>query len=109
MYNTKNILWEIFFWYFIAYNLVKYQNKTNIYEFAVILLLFSHSLIVIERYIYNTEIKWPLCTEIVALCIASIFIYEGYINKTYLLQLIGIIMICGHIRKICYINSPYYI
>jgi len=107
MNNIENYLFDIFFW-ITAYYLVIYKNKSKIYEIAVILLIFSHILIFIDRYIYGTEIKWPIFCEIIAIIIGAVFIYESNLNNNILLSILGIVIILGHITKINYPDSSYY-
>ena len=107
MNNIKNYLFDILFW-ITSYYLITFKNKTKIYELAVISLIFSHFIILIERYINGNEIKWPVFCEIIAIIIGIIFIYEGNLNNNIFLVLLGLIMIIGHIKKINKPHLPYY-
>ena len=68
-------------------------------------------IIVMLSHIYKdyTKMKeWPYWTELIAYIMGCILIYEGRrINKTAII-IIGIIILCGHMRQLILFDHRYY-
>lgn len=82
--------------------------------FAVFLfLVICHIVIAIYRYIYNREIVWPIWADILAALTGAILVISAFIPMqewytTVIYIAVGLFIMFGHIKKICYPNKPYY-
>mgnify|MGYP006093340939 CR=1 FL=1 len=53
-------------------------------------------------------VKWPLCTEYIALLMAVTLIKEGKKINNLIILLIGIIIFIGHTRELIINDGKYY-
>jgi len=77
--------------------------------------IIAHMWIVYERYIHNSEIRWPLWTEWCAVMGGVLLLLAPFTNgcgliiwRTFVLILTGQIISYGHLRKILQSDKEYY-
>lgn len=104
----KNIIFDLILFLIIFPYLISQNHILILFTLSITLLLICHIYILYIRYYKKKEIKWSICSEIIALFIGIIFILEGLYSKNNILILFGILILIGHIRKVMYPHLSYY-
>ena len=84
-------------------------KKNNIYtKYCVYIIIWSHIIILYQRYLYNQSIHLSIFSELISILIGYIIYKDGFDQQNQLLQIYGTIIIFGHLRKIILPNMVYY-
>lgn len=108
MIRNRDILFDLVLILLILPYLYKCKKKSKYTQYCIYIIIWSHIIILHQRYLFNQSIKWSLCSEVLSVLIGYLIYKDGYDQRNNLLQLFGIIIMFGHFRKIIYPTKVYY-
>ena len=108
MIRQEDIIFDIILMLFILPYLYKSKKKYIYTRYCVYIIIWSHIIIVHQRYLYNQNITLSITSELISILIGYIIYKDGLEQQHTMLQIYGSIIMFGHLRKIILPTNVYY-
>lgn len=108
MIRKQDIIFDIILVLVILPYLYRCKKNIKYTQYCVYIIIWSHIIILYQRYLYNQSIQLSTLSEFISILIGYIIYKDGLEQQNQLLQIYGTIIMFGHIRKIILPTKVYY-